>query len=185
MSVLACIAHLNKDSLSCHQKCCEEFYLDVMHYDQVAASVLNSALGVAWPNSSRWWLAKLVLGGSLVSIGDICLVSTADICPVSAADFCPVSTCTSKDRKAHSRLLVNCSMQHRTKTEAVSWKLSAAISLANPHVFLSNGWSETLRNSLSMILEKVVGQSKSLPPNTGFRKGGSWSPWETGNICNG
>ena len=34
----------------------------------VAASILNSALGVAWQKSSRRWLAKLVLGGSPVSI---------------------------------------------------------------------------------------------------------------------
>ena len=46
--------------------------------------------------------------------------------PVSIVDICFVSTCTSKDRKAHWRLLVNCSMQDGTKREAVSWQLSAA-----------------------------------------------------------
>ena len=61
-----------------------------------------------------------------VSIFYTCLVSTADICPVSAADICPVSTCTSKDRKARWRALVNFSMQDCTKREAASWKLSAA-----------------------------------------------------------
>ena len=35
---------------------------------------------------------KIGLGGSPVSIVDICLVSTADICPVSAADIRPAST---------------------------------------------------------------------------------------------
>ena len=28
----------------------------------LAASILNSALGIAWPNSLRRWLAELVLG---------------------------------------------------------------------------------------------------------------------------
>ena len=61
-----------------------------------------------------------------VSTADICPVSAADICPVSTADICPVSTCTSKDRKATLRSLVNFSMQDGTKRETVSWKLSAA-----------------------------------------------------------
>ena len=43
--------------------------------------------------------------------------------PVGTIDICLVSTCTSKDRKAHSRSLVNFSMQDGTKKEAVSWKL--------------------------------------------------------------
>ena len=47
--------------------------------------------------------------------------------PVAIVDICLVSTCTSKDRKAHQRLLVNCSMQDGTKREAVSWKLSAVL----------------------------------------------------------
>ena len=46
--------------------------------------------------------------------------------PVANLDICLVSTCTSEDRKAHKRLLSNCSMQDGTKREAVSWKLSAA-----------------------------------------------------------
>ena len=46
--------------------------------------------------------------------------------PVSIVDICLVSTCTSKDRKATLRSLVNFSMQDGTKREAVSWKLSAA-----------------------------------------------------------
>ena len=46
--------------------------------------------------------------------------------PVAIVDICLVSTCTSKDRKATLRSLVNFSMQDGTKIEAVSWKLSAA-----------------------------------------------------------
>ena len=53
-------------------------------------------------------------------------VAIVDICLVSAADICLVSTCTSNDRKATLRSLVNFSMQGGTKREAVSWKLSAA-----------------------------------------------------------
>ena len=71
-------------------------------------------------------MSTIETGRSPVSILYICLVSTADICPVSAADICPVSTCTSKDRKARWRALVNFSMQDCTKREAVSLKLSAA-----------------------------------------------------------
>ena len=41
-------------------------------------------------------------------------------------DICLVSTCTSKNRKAHYRLLVTFSMQDGTKREAASRKLSAA-----------------------------------------------------------
>ena len=59
---------------------------------RMAASVLFSALGVAWQNSLRPRLAKLVLRLCSVPILYICPVSTADICPVSAADICPVST---------------------------------------------------------------------------------------------
>ena len=47
--------------------------------------------------------------------------------PVSILDICPVSTCTSKDRKATLRSLVNFSMQDGTKREAITWKLSAAL----------------------------------------------------------
>ena len=68
----------------------------------------------------------LILYICLVSTADICPVSAADICPVSTADICPVSTCTSKDRKATLRSLVNFSMQDGKKRETVSWKISAA-----------------------------------------------------------
>ena len=47
--------------------------------------------------------------------------------PVSIVDICLVSTCTSRDRKATLRSLVNFSMQDCTKREAASWKLSAAL----------------------------------------------------------
>ena len=46
--------------------------------------------------------------------------------PVSIVDICLVSTCTSKDRKATLRSLVNFSMQDGKKRETVSWKISAA-----------------------------------------------------------
>ena len=48
------------------------------------------------------------------------------LCPVTILHICLVSTCTSKDRKATLRSLVNFSMQDGTKSEAVSWKFSAA-----------------------------------------------------------
>ena len=48
--------------------------------------------------------------------------------PVAIENICLVSTCTSKYRKAHECLLVNCSMQDGTNREAVSWKFSAAFS---------------------------------------------------------
>ena len=47
--------------------------------------------------------------------------------PVATLDICLVSTCTSKDRKAHKRSLLNFSMQDGTKREVVYWKLSAAL----------------------------------------------------------
>ena len=47
--------------------------------------------------------------------------------PVSIVDICLVSTCTSKDRKATLRSLVNFPMQDGTKREAITWKLSAAL----------------------------------------------------------
>ena len=47
--------------------------------------------------------------------------------PVATIGICLVSTCTSKDRKAHRRSLMNFSMPDDTKREAVSWKLSAAL----------------------------------------------------------
>ena len=47
------------------------------------------------------------------------------LCPVLILYICLVSTCTSKDRKAHSRSPVNFSMQDGTKRGAASRKLSA------------------------------------------------------------
>ena len=72
---------------------------------------------------------------SAAETGPMSAVETRQMCsiktgrrPVAIVDICLVSTCTSKDRKAHERLLVNCSMQDGTNREAVSWKLSAAFS---------------------------------------------------------
>ena len=46
--------------------------------------------------------------------------------PVSIVDICLVLTCTSKDQKAHYRSQENFSMHDGMKSDAVSWKLSAA-----------------------------------------------------------